>query len=346
MLFFERDIAIDLGTMTTLMYVRGRGIRLRESSLVALDSTNGRLLRIGEEAKKMLGRTPANIVAISPIVAGVISDYDMTARMLKEFIGRITSFSLFKPRVLICVPGSITGVEERALIDAAIEAGARKVYLKEACLATAVGAGIDISKPDGHMVVDIGSGTTEVAVVSLGGVVEQESIKTAGASFDEAIVRYIRKKHNLLIGLRTAEELKQSIGCVHPRPEVSYEEVKGRCLVTGLPRSVTVSSADMIEALEEPMDRLMEAIHLVLERTPPELVADVSENGIVLSGGGSQIWGLDKLITEQTGIEAVLVDDALSCTAYGAGRLLQNLNDMQEGMINLARQRQMKGSAN
>ena len=346
MLFFERDIAIDLGTMTTLMYVRGRGIRLRESSLVALDSTNGRLLRIGEEAKKMLGRTPANIVAISPIVAGVISDYDMTARMLKEFIGRITSFSLFKPRVLICVPGSITGVEERALIDAAIEAGARKVYLKEASLATAVGAGIDIAKADGHMVVDIGSGTTEVAVVSLGGVVEQESIKTAGASFDEAIVRFIRKKHNLLIGLRTAEELKQSIGCVHPRPEVSYEEVKGRCLVTGLPRSVTVSSADMIEALEEPMDRLMEAIHLVLERTPPELVADVSENGIILSGGGSQIWGLDKLITEQTGIEAVLVDDALSCTAYGAGRLLQNLNDMQEGMINLARQRQMKGSLN
>ncbi len=342
MLFFERDIAIDLGTMTTLMYVRGRGIRLRESSLVALDSTNGRVLRIGEEAKKMLGRTPANIVAISPIVAGVISDYDMTARMLKEFIGRITSFSLFKPRVMICVPGSITGVEERALIDAAIEAGARKVYLKEASLATAVGAGIDISKPDGHMIVDIGSGTTEVAVVSLGGVVEQESIKTAGADFDEAIVRYVRKKHNLLIGLRTAEELKLSIGCVYPRPEVSYEEVKGRCLVTGLPRSVTVSSADMIEALEEPMARLMEAIHLVLERTPPELVGDVSQNGIVLSGGGSQLWGLDKLVADRTGIDTILVDDALSCTAYGAGRMLQNLNDMQEGMINLARRRQMK----
>ncbi len=342
MLFFERDIAIDLGTMTTLMYVRGRGIRLRESSLVALDSTNGRVLRIGEEAKKMLGRTPANIVAISPIVSGVISDYDMTARMLKDFIGRITSFSLFKPRVMICVPGSITGVEERALIDAAIEAGARKVYLKEACLATAVGAGIDISKADGHMIVDIGSGTTEVAVVSLGGVVEQESIKTAGAAFDEAIVRYVRKKHNLLIGSRTAEELKISIGCVYPRPEVTYEEVKGRCLVTGLPRSVTISSADMIEALEEPMARLMDAIHLVLERTPPELVGDVSQNGIVLSGGGSQLWGLDKLVADRTGIDTILVDDALSCTAYGAGRLLQNLNDMQEGMINLARRRQMK----
>ncbi len=342
MLFFERDIAIDLGTMTTLMYVRGRGIRLRESSLVAMDSTNGRLLKIGEEAKKMLGRTPANIVPISPIVAGVISDYDMTARMLKEFIGRITSFSLFKPRVLICVPGSITGVEERALIDAAIEAGARKVYLTEASLATAVGAGIDIGKADGHMIVDIGSGTTEVAVVSLGGVVQSESIKTAGAAFDEAIVRYVRKKHNLLIGSRTAEELKLSIGCVYPRPEVSYEEVKGRCLVTGLPRSVTVSSTDMIEALEEPMAQLMEAVHMVLEQTLPELVGDVSENGIILSGGGSQIWGLDKAITEQTGIEAVLVDDALSCTAYGAGRMLQNLNDMQEGMINLARRRQMK----
>ncbi len=345
MLFFERDIAIDLGTLTTLIYVRGRGIRLRESSLVAMDSTNGRMLRIGEEAKKMLGRTPANIVPIRPIVSGVISDYDMTARMLKEFIGRITSFSLFKPRVLICVPGSITGVEERALIDAAIEAGARKVYLVEASLATAVGAGIDITKADGHMIIDIGGGTTECAVVSLGGVVECESIKTAGMAFDDAIVRFIRKKHNLLIGVRTAEEMKLSIGCVYPRPEVSYEEVKGRCLVTGLPRSVTISSTDIIEALEEPMARVMEAVHLVLERTPPELVGDVAQNGIVLSGGGSQLWGLDKLVTEQTGIDTVLVDDALACTAYGAGRMLQTLNDMNEGMINLARRRQMKASS-
>ena len=341
MLFFERDIAIDLGTMTTIVYVRGRGIRLREATLVAMDRTNGRLLRIGEEAKKMLGRTPANIVPIHPIVSGVISDYDMTARMLKEFISRVTSFSLFKPRVLICIPASITGVEERALIDAAIEAGARKVYLLETSLATAVGAGIDINKADGHMVIDIGSGTTEVAVVSLGGVVECESIKTAGTVFDEAIVRFIRKKHNLLIGLRTAEELKQSIGCVFPRPEVTYEEVKGRCLVTGLPRSVTVSSTDMTEALEEPVGQVLEAIHMVLERTPPELVADVSQNGIVLSGGGSQLWGLDKIIEERTGISTILVDDALSCTAYGAGRMLQNLDDMNEGMINLARRKQV-----
>jgi rod shape-determining protein MreB len=342
MLFFERDIAIDLGTMTTLIYVRGRGIRLREATLVAMDKTNGRLLRIGEDAKKMLGRTPANIVPVHPIVSGVISDYDMTARMLKEFISRVTSFSLFKPRVLIGVPTSITGVEERALIDAAIEAGARKVYLVETPLATAVGAGIDVNQADGHLVIDIGSGTTEVAVVSLGGVVECESIKTAGMAFDEAVVRYIRKKHNLLIGLRTAEELKQSIGCVYPRPEVSYEEVKGRCLVTGLPRSVTINSADMIEAMEEPVNQVLEAIHMVLERTPPELVADVSQNGIVLSGGGSQLWGLDKLIAERTGISTILVDDALSCTAYGAGRMLQNLNDMTEGMINLARRKQVR----
>ena len=342
MLFFERDIAIDLGTMTTIIYVRGRGIRLREASLVALDSSNGRLLRIGEEAKKMLGRTPANIVPVTPIVSGVISDYDMTARMMKEFISRITSFSLFKPRVLICIPSSITGVEERALIDAAIEAGARKVYLLESSLATAVGAGIDINRADGHLVIDIGSGTTEIAVVSLGGVVECESVKTAGMAFDDAIVRYIKKKHNLLIGLRTAEELKESIGCVHDRPDVMYEEVKGRCLVTGLPRTVNISSTDIAEALEEPVSQVLEAIHLVLERTPPELVADVSENGIVLSGGGGQLWGLDKLIEERTGISTILVDDALSCTAYGAGRMLQNLDEMNEGMVNLARRKQIR----
>lgn len=339
MIFFERDLAVDLGTTTTLIYVRGRGIALREATLVAMDQANGRMLRIGEDAKKMLGRTPANIVPVTPIVSGVISDYDMTVRMLKEFISRITSFSLFKPRVLVCVPASVTGVEERALIDAAIEAGARKVYLLESSIATAVGAGIDINRADGHLVVDIGSGTTEAAVVSLGGVVQCESVKTAGMAFDEAIVRFIRKKHNLLIGLRTAEELKMSIGCVFSRPEVSYEEVKGRCLVTGLPRSVTISSTDMVEALEEPVAQVLEAIHMVLERTPPELTADVSQNGIVLSGGGSQIWGLDKLIQERTGITTLLVDDALSCTAYGAGRMLQNLDDMNEGMINLARRK-------
>ena len=343
MLFFERDIAIDLGTASTRVYVRGRGIALREPTVVAVDKVNGRLLKVGEDARKMLGRTPANIAAIYPISAGVISDYDMTSRMLKEFIARVTSFSLFKPRVIVCVPSSITGVEERAIIDATIEAGARRVYLLESAVATAMGAGIDIAKPDGHMVIDIGGGTTEVGVVSLGGVVECESIKTAGGEFDDAIVKYIRRKHNVLIGARTAEELKLSIGCVYPRQEVTFEDVKGRCLITGLPKTVTVSSEDMIEALAEPAERILETVHMVLERTPPELVADISENGIVLSGGGSLLWGFDKLVQSRTNIPAIVVDDALTCTAYGAGKMIQKLNDMPDGMINLARRRQMKG---
>ena len=342
MLFFERDIAIDLGTTSTLLYVRGKGVSMREPTVVAVDKVTGKLLKVGGDAEKMLGRTPANIVAIHPIANGVISDYDMTTRMLQELISRVTSFSFFKPRVIVCVPSSITGVEERAIIDATIEAGARKVYLLETAVATSTGAGIDISKPDGHMIIDIGGGTTEVAVISLGGVVECESITTAGDEFDEAIVKYIRRKHNLVIGARTAEELKRNIGCAYPRSEVSSQEVKGRCLMTGLPRAVTVSSNDMIEAMEEPLEKLLETIHLVLERTPPELVADISVNGIVMSGGCSLIWGLDKLITSRTGIEAVVVDDPLACAAYGAGKMLRELGNMQEGMINLARRKQMK----
>lgn len=342
MLFFERDIAIDLGTTSTRLYVRGKGVSMNEPTVVAVDKVTGKLLKVGSDAEKMLGRTPANIVAIHPIANGVISDYDMTTRMLQELISRVTSFSFFKPRVIVCVPSSITGVEERAIIDATIEAGARKVYLLETAVATSTGAGIDISKPDGHMVIDIGGGTTEVAVISIGGVVECESITTAGDEFDEAIVKYIRRKHNVIIGTRTAEELKRSIGCAYPRSEVSSQEVKGRCLMTGLPRAVTISSNDMIEALEEPLEKLLETIHMVLERTPPELVADISVNGIVMSGGCSLIWGLDKLITSRTGIEAVVVDDPLACAAYGAGKMLRELGNMQEGMINLARRKQMK----
>ena len=342
MLFFERDIAIDLGTTSTLVYVRGKGVSMREPTVVAVDKLTGKLLKIGVDAEKMLGRTPANIVAIHPITNGVISDYDMTTRMLQELLSRVTSFSFFKPRVIVCVPSSITGVEERAIIDATIEAGARKVYLLESSVATSTGAGIDVTKPDGHMVIDIGGGTTEVAVVSLGGVVECESIKTAGDEFDEAIVKYVRRKHNVLIGMRTAEELKQNIGCVYTRSEVTTQEVKGRCLLTGLPKMVTLNSNDMIEALSEPVEKLLETIHMVLERTPPELVADISVNGIVMSGGGSLLWGLDKLITSRTGIEAVVVDDPLACCAYGAGKTLRDLGNMQEGMINLARRKQMK----
>ena len=271
---FERDIAVDMGTSSTLLFEQGKGVVAREPTVVAVDKFSGKILKIGQDAQKMLGRTPANIVAIHPINAGVISDYEITAQMLRELVSRITSFSLFKPCVLACVPSSITGVEERAVIDAAIEAGARKVYLLETAVATAMGAGVDISKADGHMIIDIGGGTTEVAIVSAGGVVECESIKVAGSSFDEAIVRFIKQKYELLIGLSTAEELKRSIGCVIRRPDVGFEEIKGRDLSNGLPKTVQVSSTELIEAFVDPMNRILEAIHTVLERTPPQLVGD------------------------------------------------------------------------
>lgn len=343
MLIFERDIAVDMGTSSTLVFEQGKGVVLREPTVVAVDKYSGKILKVGQEAQKMLGRTPANIVAIHPISAGVISDYEMVAQMLKTLVVSITSFSLFKPCILACVPSSITGVEERAVIDAAIEAGARKVYLLETAVATALGAGIDISKPDGHMIIDIGGGTTEVAVVSVGGVVECESIKTAGISFDEAIVKYIRHKHNMLIGLSAAEELKRNIGCVIQRPDVGIEEIKGRSLTNGLPKTVTIDSNELIEAFVEPMNRILEAIHVVLERTPPQLVGDLDKNGIVMSGGGSLIYGIDRLIERSTGIRTVVVDDAVSCAAYGLGKMLKHLDDMQDGMMNFYRKRQLKG---
>jgi len=336
-----KDIGIDLGTATVLIYVKGKGIVLREPSVVAMDKNTGRILKVGSEAEKMLGRTPGNIVAIKPLREGVISDYDMTERMLKEMLSKVTTFSLIKPRVVICVPSGITEVEERAVIDAGIQAGARKVFLIEEPVAAAIGAGIDITKPDGHMVVDIGGGTTDVAVISLAGVVASQSIKIAGDAFDEAIIKYIRRKHNVLIGERTAEEMKMTIGCVFPKPETTYMEVKGRCLMTGLPRVFTVSSNEMIEAYEEVTERILETIHSVLESTPPELVADISTNGIVMTGGGSLIWGFDKLVESRTGIETYIADDAVSCVAYGTGKALDWLNDMQEGTINFSRRRQM-----
>ncbi len=340
MLIFERDIAIDVGTSTTLIYAQGKGIVLREPTVVAVDKHTGQLLKVGQEAQKMLGRTPANIVAIHPIRSGVISDYDMTVAMLTEFVKKVTSFSLFKPRMLLTVPGSITGVEERAMIDAIVEAGARKAYLTESSLATAVGTGVDISKPDGRLVIDIGSGKTDVAVVSLNGVVEGRSVKTAGTAFDEAIVRYIRTKHNVVIGMRTAE---RSIGGIVPREDDPLEEVKGRCLATGMPKTVTVTSKELAEVLVEPTKKVLEAVHSVLERTPPELVGDIGRNGIIMSGGGSLLYGLDRIVSRDTGIPTIVVDDALSCTAYGAGKMLSNLDNMEDGMINIARKRQLKG---
>ena len=336
-----KDIGIDLGTASVLVYVKGKGVILNEPSVVAIDKNTGKLLKVGEEARQMLGRTPGNIVAIRPLREGVISDYDMTERMLREFIRKVSGFMLFKPRVIICVPSGITEVEERAVIDAGIQAGARKVYLIEEPVAAAIGAGIDITKPDGHMVVDIGGGTTDIAVISLGGIVESTSIKIAGDQFDEAIIKYIRRKHNVLIGERTAEEIKMQIGCVFPRPEEQSFEVKGRCLMTGLPRVFTVTSSEMIEAFEEVPTRILEAIHGVLERTPPELVADISTNGIVMTGGGSLVWGFDKLIESHTGIETHVAEDAISCVAYGTGKSLEWVGEMQDGTMNISRRKQM-----
>ena len=336
-----KDIGIDLGTASVLVFIRGKGIVLNEPSVVAMDKTTGKLLKVGEEAQEMLGRTPGNIIAIRPLREGVISDYDMTERMLREFIHKVAGVSIFKPRVIICVPSGITEVEERAVIDAGISAGARKVYLIEEPVAAAIGAGIDIAKPDGHMVVDIGGGTADIAVISLGGVVESASIKIAGDQLNEAVVKYMRRKHNLLVGERTAEEMKKQIGCVFPKDEEEVMDVKGRCLLTGLPKVVAVSSTEMMDAFEEPVERIMEAIHSVLERTPPELVADISTNGIVMTGGGSLVAGFDKLVTARTGIHTMIADDAISCVALGTGKSLETLNSMQDGTMNLSRRKQM-----
>jgi len=288
----------------------------------------------------MLGRTPGNITAIRPLRDGVISQYDVTMRMIQHFIKRACgSTLLFKPRLIICVPSGITEVEERAVVDAATQAGAKKTFLIEEPVAAAIGAGIDISKPNGHMVVDIGGGTTDIAVISLGGVVVSESIKIAGDKFDEAIMRYVRRKHNVLIGERTAEEIKIKVGAVWPHEEQKVIEVKGRCLREGLPRLIRISSAEMPQALEEPIRAIVEAVCAVVERTPPELIGDVLSNGIVMTGGGSLIYGLDRLIESVTGIQTRVAEKAVSCVAIGTGMALDYISTLPEGTINLSRQR-------
>lgn len=328
-----QDIGIDLGTASVLVYIKGKGIVLREPSVVAIEKNSNKLLAVGEEARCMLGRTPGNIVAIRPLRDGVISDYDITERMLKYFINKICGskvFRLFKPRIMVCVPSGVTEVERRAVIDAAMQAGARKTYLIEEPIAAAIGAGIDISKACGSMVVDIGGGTTDIAVISLGGTVVSSSIKIAGDKYDEAIIRYMRKKHNIMIGERTAEEMKINIGTVYPRVQEVAMDVRGRNLISGLPKTISVTSSEMMEALEEPMSSIIEAVHAVLERTPPELAADISDRGIVLTGGGSLVYGLDKLLQEKTGINVIIADDAISCVALGTGEALNDIEAIEQ----------------
>ena len=324
------DIGIDLGTATVLAYVKGKGIVLREPSVVAVNNNTKEVLAVGQEARRMLGRTPGNIVATRPLKDGVISNYTVTERMLKSFISKICGKSIFHPRVMICIPSQVTEVEKKAVIDAAGQAGARKVYLIEEPIAAAIGAGIDISKASGNMIVDIGGGTTDIAVISLGGSVVSHSIRTAGDKFDEAIVKYVKKKFNVIIGERTAEDLKINIGCVYPKVQDTEMDIRGRDLTTGLPVTVTIHSSEMMEALLETAMQVVEAVHLVLEKTPPELIADISQKGIYMTGGGCLLDGLDKLLQEKTGINVMIAEDSVSCVALGTGKALNNL-DILEG---------------
>lgn len=313
------DIGIDLGTAYVLVYVKGKGIVLREPSVVAIKEKTKEVIAVGEEARKMLGRTPANITTIRPLRQGVISDYNATEQMLKYFIHKAIGHRLVRPRIGVCVPSGVTEVERRAVVDATKLAGARHVETIEEPIAAAIGAGIDISRPCGSMIVDIGGGTTDIAVISLGSAVVKKSLKVAGDNFDETIVKYMRKKYGMLIGERTAEEIKINVGSVYKRDVPAEIEIRGRNLVSGLPKNIFVSSEEVREALDEPVTSIIDGIRAVLEVTPPELAADIADRGIVLTGGGSLIYGLDKLITAETGINTVIADDAMSCVVIGTG---------------------------
>ena len=321
------DIGIDLGTASILVYVKGKGVVLKEPSVVAFDRDTNRIKAIGEEARLMLGRTPGNIEAVRPLRQGVISDYTVTEKMLKYFIQKAVGKQRFrKPLISICVPSQVTEVERKAVEDAAFQAGARDVKIIEEPIAAAIGAGIDIARPCGNMIVDIGGGTSDIAVISLGGTVVSASIKIAGDDFDDAIVRYMRKKHNLLIGERTAEDIKIRIGSAYPRPESVTVDVRGRNLVTGLPKTITVTSEETEEALKDTTSQIVEAVHSVLEKTPPELAADIADRGIVLTGGGSLLYGLEELIESKTGITTMTAEDPMTAVAIGTGRYVEFLS--------------------
>jgi len=328
---FGQDIGIDLGTATILVYVKGKGITLREPAVVAIDKNTNEVLAVGQNARKMLGRTPGNIVAIRPLKDGVISDYTVTEKMLKYFISKVADRSIISPRIMICVPSGVTEVEKKAVIDAANHAGARKVYLIEEPIAAAIGAGIDITKPYGTMIVDIGGGTTDIAVIALGGAVKSKSIKVAGDKLDEAITKYIKKHHSIIIGERTAEEIKINIGCVYPKTTTEKMCIKGRHLISGLPVEIEITSDEMLEALLPVANQIIEAVHAVLEVTPPELSADISDRGIYITGCGGLIYGLDKLIEERTGIPVMIAEDAVSCVAMGTGKALNHIQLLETG---------------
>ena len=337
MMFNAKDMGIDLGTANTLVYMREKGIIVNEPSVVAINTDTREVLAVGNEAKDMIGRTPGNIVAIRPMKDGVIADFDVTQAMLRYFINKAYVRSLFgpKPRIVICVPSGVTEVEKRAVLEAAIAAGSKEkdTYLIEEPMAAAIGAGLPVAEPTGSMVVDIGGGTSDVAILSLGGAVLSDSIKIAGDKFDDAIVRYMRKKHNLLIGERTAEEIKIRIGSAYPRKEQVFIDVKGRNLVSGLPQTLVVGSYEMIDALEEPLQMILESVKGLFERTPPELASDITENGICLTGGGALLYGMDKFIAEQTKVPCYVAEDPISCVAIGTGKVLENIDAFSSGAV-------------
>jgi rod shape-determining protein MreB len=327
--FFTNDLAIDLGTANTLVFAKGRGLIMNEPSVVAIHRNargQTQVLAVGNKAKEMLGRTPGSIQAIRPLRDGVISDFEVTQAMLKHFIGEASKGrSYLRPRIIICIPYGITQVEKRAVKESAQSAGAREVYLIEEPMAAAIGAGLPIQEPSGNMIVDIGGGTTEVAVISLGGIVYSRSVRVAGDKFDDSIVNYIKRKYSLLIGERTAEQIKLSIGCAYPFEEERAFEVKGRDLISGAPKTIELNSEEIRDALAEPVSAVVDAIKVALERTPPELAADIVDNGIVLAGGGALLSNLDILIKEKTGLPVTVAEDPLTCVVRGSGKTLENV---------------------
>lgn len=331
---FARDIGIDLGTANTLVHVKGKGIVIREPSVVAINKKNNEVLAVGDAAKSMIGRTPGNIVAIRPMKDGVIADFDVTQSMLKHFIKSAMSTGIFsKPRVVICVPSGVTEVEKRAVEEATLQAGAKEAYLIEEPMAAAIGANLPVEEPSGSMVVDIGGGTSEVAVISLGGIVTSKSLRIAGDELDESIVHYVKKEYNLMIGERTAEEIKMAIGAAYPKPKEETIEIRGRDLITGLPKNLTITSTEITEALKEPVNAIVDAIKYTLEKTPPELAADIMDRGIMLTGGGALLSGLDKLIKEETGMPVSIAERPLDCVVLGSGKVLDEIETLKKVLI-------------
>jgi rod shape-determining protein MreB and related proteins len=328
-----RDMAVDLGTANTLVYVRGRGIILNEPSVVAVNVKDGRPLAVGAEAKRMIGRTPSHIQAIRPLKDGVIADFEICEKMLRYFIQRVHQRRFAKPRMVICVPSGITGVEQRAVMEAAEYAGARKAYIIEEPMAAAIGAGLPVHEPTGNMVVDIGGGTTEVAVISLGGIVTSQSVRIGGDELDEAIIAYIKKEYSLALGERTSEEIKIALGSAFPMEEELHAEIRGRDLVSGLPKTIVVSTQEIRKAIDEPVSAIIDAVKVTLDKTPPELAADIMEQGIVLTGGGALLHGLDARLQDETGMPIIVARDPLNCVAIGSGQCLEEFEALKQVLI-------------